>query len=154
MDYTTVKWLHIMSSTFLFGTGVGSAFYLLLTALTRDVRAIAIVSRQVVLADWLFTTTTAVIQPLTGFWLVHLAGFPLSSIWLSWSIVLYVLAIACWLPVVRLQMRMRDVAREADTAKSALPVAFWRYFWIWVALGMPAFFSFVMVFYLMVAKPM
>jgi len=153
MDYTTVKWLHIMSSTFLFGTGVGSAFYMLMTVLMRDVRAIAIVSRQVVLADWLFTTTTAIIQPLTGFWLVRIAGFPLSSVWLSWSIILYVASIACWLPVVWLQIRMRDVACNADATRSALPIAFWRYFWSWVALGVPAFIAFVTVFYLMVAKP-
>ncbi|HYD93839.1 MAG TPA: DUF2269 domain-containing protein [Noviherbaspirillum sp.] len=153
MDYVTVKWLHIMSSTFLFGTGVGSAFYLLVTSLTRDVRAVAVVSRQVVLADWLFTTTTAVIQPLTGYWLIRLAGFPLTSRWLSWSIMLYVLAIACWLPVVWLQMRLRDVACDADRAQAPLPALYWRYFWIWVVLGIPAFFAFVTVFYLMVAKP-
>jgi len=153
MDYLTVKWLHIMSSTFLFGTGVGSAFYLLFATLSRDVRAIAVVTRIVVLADWLFTTTTAIIQPLTGFYLIRLAGFPIESRWLKWSLLLYAIAVACWLPVVWLQIRLRSVAGEAARNNTALPSIYWRYFWIWVALGIPAFFAFVIVFYLMVAKP-
>lgn len=153
MDYITVKWLHILSSTFLFGTGIGSAFYLLLATVSRDVRAIAVVTRTVVLADWLFTTTTAVLQPLTGFYLIHLAGFPVTSTWIRWSVILYVLALACWLPVVWIQIRLRNLAREAIDNDRSLSFTYWRYFWTWVALGVPAFFAFVMVFYLMVAKP-
>lgn len=153
MDYVIVKWLHIMSSTFLFGTGVGSAFYMLFATLSRDVRAVAVVSRYVVLADWLFTSTTVVIQPLTGYYMMHLAGYPVTSRWLLWSIWLYVVAVACWLPVVWLQMRMRIIAREAVQSRMDLPISYWRYFWIWVALGIPAFIAFVVIFYLMVAKP-
>lgn len=153
MDYITVKWLHIMSSTFLFGTGVGSAFYMLFATLSRDVRAVAVVSRIVVWADWLFTTTTVVLQPLTGYAMMRMAGFPLTSRWLMWSIALYALAVACWLPVVWLQMRMRAIARDAAQQGTALPATYWRYFLLWAALGIPAFVAFVMIFYLMVAKP-
>lgn len=153
MDYVTVKWLHILSSTFLFGTGVGSAFYLLLASLSRDVRAIAVVSRHVVLADWLFTTPTIVIQPLSGFYLMYITGFQMSSRWIVWSLALYAIAVACWLPVVWIQMRMKQVAREAVEKNRDLPREYWRYFKLWVALGIPAFFAFVAVFYLMVAKP-
>ncbi|WP_442594076.1 DUF2269 family protein [Parapusillimonas sp. JC17] len=149
----TVKWLHVLASTLLFGTGIGSAFYLLLSTLTRNVQAIAVVSRIVVIADWLFTATTAIAQPLTGFWLIHLAGFPLSTPWLLWSIVLYVIAIACWLPVVALQIRLRDLAQQAARDRTELPARYWRCFKMWVALGFPAFFAFVAIFYLMVAKP-
>jgi uncharacterized membrane protein len=153
MDYVVVKWLHIMSSTFLFGTGIGSAWYMLFANVSRDVRAIAVVSRYVVIADWLFTATTAVIQPLTGFYMIHLAGYSIDSKWIQWSLVLYVLAGACWLPVVWLQMRLRDIAQEAAGTGNELPRQYWRYFWIWVALGVPAFFAFVWIFWLMVAKP-
>lgn len=152
MEYVTVKWLHILSSTFLFGTGVGSAFYMLFASLARDVRAIAFVTRYVVLADWLFTATTIVIQPLTGFYLVQIAGFPLSSPWLMWSIGLYALAVACWLPVVWLQMRLRDIAQAAVNGGGVLPDAYWRYLRVWIALGIPAFLAFLVIFYLMVAK--
>lgn len=153
MDYLTVKWLHIMSSTFLFGTGIGSAFYLLFANISRDVRAIAVVSRHVVIADWLFTATTAVIQPLTGFYLIHLAGFPLHSRWVMYSIVLYVVAGACWLPVVWLQMRMRDLAQAAARDGTALTPQYRRYLRAWVLLGIPAFIAFVAIFWLMVYKP-
>lgn len=153
MDYLTVKWLHILSSTFLFGTGIGSAFYLLFANVSRDVRAIAVVSRYVVIADWLFTATTAVLQPATGFYMMHLAGYPMHSRWIMWSVLLYLLAGACWLPVVWLQMRMRDLAAAAAREGSELPARYWRYFRTWFALGVPAFSAFVAIFYLMVAKP-
>lgn len=153
MEYLIVKWLHIVSSTLLFGTGIGSAFYLLFTSLSRDVRAIAVVSRHVVRADWLFTATTVVFQPLSGFYLAHLAGFPLSSGWIVWSVALYLVAGACWLPVVWLQMRMRDMAQASARDGLALPALYWRYLRIWTALGLPAFFALIVVFYLMTAKP-
>jgi uncharacterized membrane protein len=153
MDYLVVKWLHILSSTVLFGTGIGSAFYLLVASLSRDVRFTAGVTRWVVRADWLFTGTTAILQPATGVWLMQRAGFPLSASWLGWSIALYVVAIACWLPVVWLQMRLRDVAAQAARDGHPLPPAYWRYFRCWFALGVPALFAFLAVFWLMVAKP-
>lgn len=154
MDYVVVKWLHILSSTFLFGTGIGSAWYMLFATLSRDVRAIAVVSRNVVIADWIFTATTAVIQPLTGFYMIHLAGYPFHSKWIMWSVALYVLAGACWLPVVWIQMRLRDLSAEAARNNSPLPPQYWTLFKTWVALGVPAFAAFVVIFWLMVAKPM
>jgi uncharacterized membrane protein len=153
MSYVVLKWLHIMSSTFLFGTGVGSAFYLLFTTMSRDVRAIAVVARIVVLADWLFTSTTIIIQPLTGYLLMRTAGFPMSSRWIMWSVILYVIAVACWLPVLWLQMQLKQLSRIAADSGTPLPDAYWRYFRYWVSLGIPAFFAFVAIFYLMVAKP-
>ena len=154
MEYLIVKWLHIVSSTLLFGTGIGSAFYMLFSSLSRDVRAIAVVSRHVVRADWLFTATTVVFQPLSGFYMIHLAGYPLTSAWIVWSIALYLVAGACWLPVVWLQIRMRDMAQASARDNLALPALYWRYLRIWTALGIPAFVALVIVFYLMTAKPM
>lgn len=153
MDYLTVKFLHVLSSIFLFGTGVGSAFYLFLVTLDGEVRTVAIVSRCVVWADWLFTATTAVIQPLTGFWLLRHAALPLTLPWVAWSIALYALAIACWLPVLWLQMRMRDLSAAAAATGTPLPPAFHRCFRAWMALGFPALFAFVAIVYLMVARP-
>lgn len=157
MEYLIAKWLHILSSTLLFGTGIGSAFYLLFTSLTArksgDPRAVAVVAAKVVQADMLFTATTIVFQPLSGWYMAHLAGMPLTSRWLMWSYALYALATACWLPVVWIQVRMRELARAADTRGATLPAAYWRYLWVWTALGVPALFAFVIVFYLMVAKP-
>lgn len=154
MEYVLIKWLHVLGSTLLFGTGIGSAFYLLLTTLSRETRPIASVAGIVVIADTLFTATTAIAQPLTGYWMVSLAGFPMDSAWLKWSIILYVIAIACWLPVVFIQIRLRNLAREAVARDAPLGAAYWYYFRWWIALGIPAFFAFVAIFYLMVAKPL
>ncbi len=153
MDYLTVKWLHVLSSTVLFGTGLGSAFYMFFTNRQGNVQAIASVTRRVVVADWLFTTPTAILQPLTGGWLVHLAGFPWTSSWIVWSLVLYAVAGSCWLPVVWLQIRMARMAEESAASGAPLPARFWRYHAIWTGLGVPAFVAFIAIFYLMVAKP-
>jgi uncharacterized membrane protein len=154
VSYVVVKWAHILSSTLLFGTGLGSAFYMFFASRTRDVRATAIVVRYVVIADWAFTTPTIILQPLTGFYLIHLAGFPVNAAWIVWSIVLYLLAGACWLPVVWMQIRMRDMAADAVRHSTELPAKYWSYLRAWVALGIVAFLALVAVFYLMVAKPM
>jgi uncharacterized membrane protein len=153
MDYIIVKWLHILSSTLLFGTGLGSAFYMFFASRTRDARVVAVVVRYVVVADWAFTTPTIILQPLSGFYLVHRTGLPLTSTWIAASIVLYLLAGACWLPVVWMQIRMRDMARQAAAAGGELPDRYWRFLRWWVALGIVAFLALVAVFYLMVARP-
>jgi uncharacterized membrane protein len=153
MTYLVVKWLHVLSSTVLFGTGLGSAYYLFFASRTHDPRVISTVVRHVVIADWIFTTPAIVIQPLTGFWLMHIAGFPFNTPWIAWSVALYLLAGAAWLPVVWMQIRMRDQAAVAARAGTRLPDRYWRYLRIWVALGVVAFVSLVVVFYLMVAKP-
>jgi uncharacterized membrane protein len=151
-EYLLTKWAHILSSTLLFGTGIGSAFYLLVSTLRRDTVVVAAVARMVVLADLLFTATTAVLQPLSGFWMVHLGKLPLDQPWLKWSIWLYVVAMACWLPVVWLQIRLRDLAVAAAARHEPLPRAYDRLFVWWVALGVPALLSFLAIFWLMVSK--
>jgi uncharacterized membrane protein len=153
MEYLVVKWLHILSSTVLFGTGLGSAFYMFFTSLTRDARVVATVVRYVVIADYAFTTPTIIIQPVTGLYLIHLAGFPLSSTWIVVSIALYFLAGAAWLPVVWMQIKMRDMAATAAANGTELPPRYWTFLKWWVALGIVAFAALVIVFYLMVAKP-
>jgi uncharacterized membrane protein len=153
MEYLVTKWLHILSSALLFGTGLGSAYYMFFISLTRDARAAAMVVRYVVLADWLFTTTTIVFQPLSGWWLTRLAGLPLSTPWIFWTFVLYFVACACWLPVVWIQIRMRALAQAAATHHQPLPPRYFQLLKVWTALGVPALLALVAVFYLMVAKP-
>jgi uncharacterized membrane protein len=154
MEYQIWKWLHILSSTLLFGTGLGTAFFMFFTNRSGNVHAIAVVTRYVVIADWLFTATTVMFQPLSGLMMMHLAGIPLTTRWIWISFALYFLAGACWLPVVWIQMKLRDLAREAvRSGATTLPSQYWKYERIWVLLGIPAFISLVVVFYLMVAKP-
>lgn len=152
MDYLTLKWLHVMSSTILFGAGVGSAFHLLAATLRGHAGGIAGAARNVVVADWLLTTPTAILQPATGLWLVHLMGIPWATPWVAWSLGLYVVAIACWLPVLWIQVRLRDLAVEAERAGTPLTVAYRRLFLWWVRFGAVAFMAFLLIFWLMVRR--
>ncbi|HAT30132.1 MAG TPA: DUF2269 domain-containing protein [Janthinobacterium sp.] len=153
MDYLTLKWLHILSATLMFGTGFGTAFSMFFTNRSGNVQAIAVVTRQVARADWWFTTPSVIIQPLSGFWMIRLAGFPLDSPWIVWSLALYALAGICWLPVVWLQLRMRNMAAAAAAGGAALPAPYWRFEKCWTALGFPAFGGVLVVYWLMVHKP-
>lgn len=151
--YFLVKTLHIISSTVLFGFGAGTAWYLWNAHLTRDPATIASVGRMVVRADWIFTGTSGIIQPVSGLWLVHLAGYSLTEPWLIVTYGLYMLAFACWVPVVRLQIRAKRLAETALKSNEALGADYERAMRLWFALGWPAFLSLVGVFWLMVAKP-
>ena len=153
MDYVTTKWLHIISATLLYGTGFGSAFYMFFVNRSRNVQAIAIVTKWVVRADWWFTTPTVIIQPMSGLWLIHLAGYDWQWHWLKWSMMLYAVAGLCWLPVVWLQLRMRDMAQASVQSNSELPETYWCYERWWTMLGIPAFTALLVVYWLMVAKP-
>jgi len=111
------------------------------------------VTKYVVIADWLFTTPTIILQPATGLYMMHKAGFALRTPWLMWSIGLFMLAGGAWLPVVWMQLRMRDMAQHAALTSSALPERYWSLLQAWIALGVIAFVALVVVFYLMVVKP-
>lgn len=151
--YLVLKTVHILSSVLMVGTGFGSAFYLFFTNRIGTVRSIADVARLVVRADWWFTTPTVILQPITGLWLAHLAGWPWDTPWIALSLGLYALAGACWLPVVWLQIRMAAMARRAADTDTPLPPRYWRFARRWETLGYPAFVAMLGVYGLMVLKP-
>jgi uncharacterized membrane protein len=154
MDYyLTFKLLHILSATLMFGTGLGTAFYMFVANRSCNVQAISVVTRWVAKADWWFTTPSVIFQPISGLLMAHCLGYPLTANWLWISMSLYALAGACWLPVVWLQLKMRDMAQIAAQENSELPAKYWRYERIWTALGFPAFISLIVVYWLMVNKP-
>ncbi len=152
MTYLVLKYLHILSMVLLFGTGFGSAFYKWMADRSGNIEHIAIVNRHVVLADWIFTTPTIIFQPLSGFWLMYLAGISFSVWWIVISLILYVIAGLCWLPVVFLQIKMAKLARQAVEQKTALSQQYWRYATIWFYLGIPAFIAMILIVFLMVTK--
>ena len=151
--YLVIKWLHIVSSVLLAGTGFGSAFYLFFANRSGSLPAQAVVVRLVKRADLWFTTPAVIVQPLTGVWLAMTAGWSLDTPWLALSIALYLIAGACWLPVVWLQIRLSRMADAALASGQPLPALYWRYARWWEGLGYPAFIAVLVVFYLMVNKP-
>ena len=152
--YMPLKLLHILSSTVLFGTGLGTAFAMWRAHLGGDPRVIAATCRNVVMADWVFTTPAVIVQPATGLAMIVILGYPLEAPWLLATYALYVLVGACWLPVVGLQLRMKELAMIAVARGEPLPAAYHRCFALWFALGWPAFLGVVAIFALMVWKPM
>lgn len=151
--YFIVKWVHMLSSTILFGFGAGTAWYLWNAHLTRDPVTIARVGRMVVRADWIFTGGSGIVQPVSGLLLIRLAGYSLVEPWLVASYGLYVLAFLCWAPVVWLQIRAQRLAQAAADRGEPLGATYFRTMRLWFALGWPAFLGLLGVFWLMIAKP-
>ncbi len=152
--YLVIKWLHVLSSTLLFGTGLGTAFHMWVAHRRGDPRAIAATARNVILADWLFTVPSGIALPVTGIALMLLGGFGPFETWLLATYLLYGLALACWLPVMALQYRVARLAAAAAESGADLPAAYHRAMRLWFRLGWPAFLALVAAFWLMTAKPL
>ncbi|MGP6088235.1 DUF2269 family protein [Antarctobacter jejuensis] len=154
MDWLMVlRWLHVVGAAVLFGTGAGIAFFMLMAHRTRDAVLIAHTAGVVVLADTVFTATAVVAQPVTGYLLARGIGWPLTEGWVALSLILYVVTGLFWLPVVWIQIRLRDLAREAAAGNTPLPPRYFRLFRIWFACGFPAFFAVAAILWLMLARP-
>jgi uncharacterized membrane protein len=151
--YFALKFLHVIGATVLLGTGAGIAFFMLLAHRTGDVRTVAGVARIVVIADFLFTATAVVAQPVTGWLLAREVGYPLTESWIVLSLILYVVTGLFWLPVVWMQMRMRDLAQAAAERNEPLPPAYHKLFRTWFAFGFPAFAAVLAIFWLMIVRP-
>ena len=150
MIFLTLKLIHIFSAIILFGLGCGTVFFKMMADRTGNHNAIAVTSKHVVLADWWFTTPTVILQPVTGILMAEQLGMLLTDTWLVQTIVLYVLTGLCWLPVVYLQIRMRDIANESLQDNKPLPAQYHYYSKIWMWLGVPAFFAMLGITTLMV----
>jgi uncharacterized membrane protein len=153
MAFLLLKYVHVIGAAVLFGTGAGIAFFMLMAHLTGKVATVAAVARIVVVADFVFTATAVVLQPITGMGLVWTAGYALGEGWIVLSIILYLVTGAFWLPVVWMQMRMRVLAEKAAAEEQPLPPAYHKLFWTWFAFGFPAFASVAAIFWLMIARP-
>ncbi len=148
-----LRWAHIVGACVLIGTGAGIAFFMLIAHRTRDAALIAHVAGTVVLADLLFTATAVVLQPVTGVLLAEAVGWPLSTRWILWSVGLYLFIGACWLPVVWIQVQLRNLARNAAQAGKPLPPRYFTLYRWWFALGWPAFGAIAIIVILMIVRP-
>ncbi|MDC0657530.1 DUF2269 domain-containing protein [Leisingera sp. SS27] len=148
-----LRWLHVIGACVLLGTGAGIAFFMMMAHRTRDAALIAHTASVVVVADLLFTATAVIAQPITGGLLAWRLGWPLSAGWLALSLGLYVLTGLFWLPVVWIQLRLRNLARAAAETGEALPARYHCLFAIWFACGIPAFAAVLAILWLMLARP-
>jgi uncharacterized membrane protein len=151
--YQLLRFAHIIGGAVLLGTGAGIAFFMLMAHMSRNAAVIAGVARIVVIADFVFTATAVVLQPVTGLLLADMAGYPVLDGWIGLSIILYIVTGAFWLPVVWMQMRMRDLAAAALARGGPLPREYHRLFRTWFAFGFPAFAAVLGIYWLMTAKP-
>jgi uncharacterized membrane protein len=152
-SYFILKTVHVLSSTILFGTGAGIAFFMFRSMFTDDLHEKFYAARTTVLADYIFTIPAVIVQPLSGIALIHIVGYNWADFWLAATYVIYAIAGLCWLPVVWIQIQLKKMVAQALEGNKELPAEYYKLFKIWFLLGWPAFVGLIIVFYLMVAKP-
>ena len=148
-----LKYFHVVGASVLLGTGAGIAFFMLVAHRMADPVVIAGVARIVVIADFIFTASAVVLQPVTGALLIWWIGYSPTDGWIVLSIILYLITGAFWVPVVFMQIQMRDLAREAAHYGRPLPEEYHRIFRRWFIFGFPAFAAVLGIFWLMIARP-
>ncbi|KAJ54127.1 membrane protein [Actibacterium mucosum KCTC 23349] len=148
-----LRFLHVIGACVLLGTGAGIAFFMLMAHRSGDVAAIAHTAGVVVIADTIFTATAAIAQPLTGLLLARAVGWPLTEGWVLLALILYGVVGLFWLPVVWIQIRLRNLARAAAARAQPLPDLYHQLFRIWFACGIPAFGAVLVIVWLMLARP-
>jgi uncharacterized membrane protein len=148
------KLIHVLGAAVLFGTGLGIAYFMWMAHRTRDAATIAATARIVVIADSIFTAGAVIVQPVSGALLAWTLGYRISEPWLVTSLALYMMVGLCWLPVVGIQIVLRNLAREAVDTGAELPARYHRLFRIWFALGWPAFLGVIAIFALMIWRPL
>lgn len=151
--YFLVKFLHVLGAIVILGTGTGIAFFMLMAHRTADVAFIARTASVVVIADAMFTLSAVILQPITGGLLMALSATSITEHWLLTSLALYVFAGLFWIPVVFMQIEMRDLARNAAAQHGTLPQRYFVLFRRWFVFGFPGFGATMLILWLMIAKP-
>ena len=151
--YFAVKYLHVLGAIVILGTGSGIAFFMLMAHRSRDAAFVARTAAVVVIADMIFTLTAVILQPVSGGLLMMLSATAVTERWLMVSLALYAVAGAFWIPVVFMQIEMRNLARSAERKAEPLPPRYFALFRRWFAFGIPGFGSVMIILWLMIAQP-
>jgi uncharacterized membrane protein len=151
--YFLVKYLHVLGAIVILGTGSGIAFFMLMAHRNGDASFIARTAATVVIADMLFTLSAVLLQPVTGGLLMVLSATTFAERWLLLSLGLYVVAGLFWIPVIFMQIEIRDLAQLAAAQQQPLPPRYFLLFRRWFAFGIPGFGSVMMILWMMIAKP-
>ncbi|MGD9591639.1 MAG: DUF2269 family protein [Candidatus Berkiella sp.] len=152
MAYLILKYIHILSATVLFGTGLGTAFFMWMAYFSKDISTLTNTTKHVILADWFFTTPSVIIQPITGIWLMLILHYPFNSIWFVTTVLLYLLAGVSWIVVVFIQYKLHHIVKALKTNHTHLPRSYHNLMKWWLGLGVIAFSAILAIYWLMVTK--
>lgn len=153
MIHELTLFAHIIGACVLLGTGAGIAFFMVIANRSQDPKLIAHTASIVILADTLFTATAVIAQPITGVMLAQQTGWPVFRGWVLAALILYVVTGAFWLPVVWIQIRLKQLAEQASATGSPLPSRYHRLYRVWFLCGFPAFAAVLAIVWLMITKP-
>lgn len=112
--FTALKTLHMVITAVLFLCALGVAGWVVRGRLAGD----ATIQRRTLQRPWLFAWIVMglclALLPVSGWWLVHYAGWPLGQTWLLGGALLYMLGTVSWLWLVARLNRLRSEGVSAN----------------------------------------
>ncbi|MBI5323041.1 DUF2269 domain-containing protein [Bradyrhizobium sp.] len=151
--FHVIQYVHALGAIVILGTGIGIAFFMLMAHRSADPAFIAKTAEVAVIADFLFTLSAVLLQPVTGGLLMWLSSTSITEGWLMTALGLYLIAGLFWVPVIFMQIEMRDLARTAVVKGAPLPPRYFTLFRRWVLCGIPGFGAVMIILWLMFVKP-
>ena len=151
-NYLILKILHILSAVIVAGTGAGIAFFMFMANRSNNPQAIKITAKHVILADWIFTLPGVITLIITGPLLMSKLGYSFSSPWFYWVCGLFLFIGLCWIPVLKIQYKLYELSKNTVSSNDVSP-EFKKLMHLWAALGIAAFSAILIIFWLMVFKP-
>jgi uncharacterized membrane protein len=148
------KFVHLLAAAAVLGTWLGVAVFMTLAHRSGNTSVVAVTSRFAVGAEKIVMIAALALQPFSGFALAGAIGIsPLDEFWIVLSLALYTVVVAAWLVVLRIEIRIRDMTRQAAIDGVVLSDAYRRLFRLYSALVWPALAVVVVLFALMIWQP-
>lgn len=149
-----VKFVHVLAAAAMYGTWLGAACFMAMALRSANPSVAALVAQFSVRIELFVVAPALALQPIAGFPLAWAIGLsPLNEFWIVVSLVLYVAVVVLWIVALRIEIRVRDIAREAALERKPLSAAYPRLVRIWLALAGIIFVSFTALMLLMVWQP-
>ena len=149
-----IKFVHLLAAGAMFGTWLAVAVFMQLAHRSRNTAVVALTSRFAVSVELIVMIAAIALQPISGFALASAIGVaPFDEFWIVLSLVLYGVVVAIWFVVLRIEIRIRNLTRQAALDGVPLPDAYRRLFRFYSVLVWPALGGMVVLFLLMVWQP-
>ena len=149
-----IKFIHLLAAAAMFGTWLGIAGFMLLAYRSGNPSVVALVAQFAVRLELFVVAPALALQPISGFPLAWAIGLtPLNEYWIDVALILYVAVVAAWLVSLRIEIGLRNMARQAALGRGTLADNYPRLFRIWFALATIILAAMVAIILLMVWQP-
>jgi uncharacterized membrane protein len=149
-----IKFVHVLAAAVMYGGWIGVACFMVMAYRAANPSVVALVAQFVVRIELFVIAPALAFQPISGFPLAWAIGLtPLNEFWIDVSLTLYGVVVAAWFVALRIEIRLREIARESALDRKPLADAYPGLFRIWFLLAAVIFVAMTALILLMVWQP-